>query len=194
MSVLVRTAEELACGKITIEEGGRRAREATGSRTTTIAGVPTRVIPSTRDVEQEFAALAAYLNQHDYTKLERWTGAYVLVQAYLGLGDLGTAADLVRRVAVTRPLPDGAQRLVSAMIDAVLADAGTASPALIEHLLALRRGLAGSGRSDAGRVIETITGCFDREGWQYYADRDAHKILIQFSFPYGETRLVCSDW
>ena len=94
MTELKMLAEQLAHGRTTIEEAGRRAREVTSGQMRNVNWVPTRVLCSTQELHEEFRALSTYLDELTYDKLERWAGAFVMLHAQLGLGDLRAAADL----------------------------------------------------------------------------------------------------
>ena len=192
MSTLTALATQVARGAITIADAGSRAREVTAGRITTVNGVASRVVSSMKKVEEELASLTNHMNTRPYTDVERWAGAFVMVHALLGNGNLENAAELARRIASTKPLPDGATELVVAAIDSVLSDAAL-PPALVDQLIARRRVLLGSGEPvSPGRASDVIVECFDREGWAYHLDREQSKILIEFFFPFGRTTLVCS--
>jgi hypothetical protein len=194
MTELKKLAERLARGGTTFEEAGRRAREVTAGQKRNVSGVPARVLLSMQELEKEFLALSTYLNELPYDKLERWAGAFVMVHAQMGLGNLQGAADLVRRVAATDPPSERAAELAVAMIDAVLVHSDLLSSALVEQLMAARRARSAPPETpaDPATAFDVVLRCLDREGWQYVADREALKVMIQFSFPFGETRLVCS--
>lgn len=192
MSTLTDLAERLTCNTTTTTEAGQLALEVTAGSRRTISGVESHVIPSMGDVERELAALSEYLQAHDYSDIRRWAGAYVMVQATLGLGDNEGAADLVRRVAATKSMPEGAETYVVAMIDAVLAHTGKLPTATVDLLMSARRAIAQPvDVTDADSVIDTIVACFEKEGWEYFLDPAARKLLIEFHFPFGQTRLVC---
>lgn len=192
MNSLTDLAEQLTCNTTTTTKAGQLALEVTAGCRRTISGVESHVIPSIGDVERELASLSAYLQAHDYSDIRRWAGAYVMVQATLGLGDKERAADLVRRVAATKSIPEGAETYVVAMIDAVLPHAGKLPTATVDLLISARRAIAQPvDAADADGAIDTIVACFETEGWEFFLDRAARKLMIEFHFPFGQTRLVC---
>jgi tetratricopeptide (TPR) repeat protein len=121
MKTLRDVAEDLAAGRIGIEEAGGLARELTAGSVEVIAGMKHRVLRGSGEVASELEELSRTISSPTATDRQRWAGASLLVQAQLGAGNLGGALGLARKL-LAAPLadPGAVSRFAVATIDRII--------------------------------------------------------------------------
>lgn len=118
MRTLCLLADQLVDKAATIEEAWRTTTETITGRLVLIAGMRHRVLPSTRQVEDELRELRSYISSRSIEDSHRWAGALIMVFAMLALGASASARELVKEACESTGAiwPVAAREFVAAMI------------------------------------------------------------------------------